>query len=452
MSNSGPRQLNPLLVRSFLGVLSVLALLFVVYASLVPLKYVSMPWDEVVEKFKETPWFNLAIERRADWVANGLIMLPAGFLAAGAIDWRRRRRWPLVLASPFVLAMLFASVFGIEFVQIWFPPRVVSQNDIFAGILGGVGGVALWWIGGRYMIGEIEKFLMLPPGLERWLVLVTFATVGMCAYNFMPLDVLISLDEFQLKTNLNRINIVPFSDFEYSKKAILLVAVAAFRAVPYTFFATIVHGARQATLLGSLCVIVLEAVKIPIYSRSASTTDVVVGCIAVGVTAWCAKPVYKLALHFDRAFFWFLAAVGWSGVMLFGFLSRFDHFVRDPIIIAERLQGILVAPFTRAHASSEFEAGENILLKIVIFAALTFFLSGWCSRCLTLRSSAAYMAVVWCIVLGVGIELAQVFLEPLVPDVTDFIIYTFGALVGVLFFRLMIGFSIPNASQPIAKN
>jgi glycopeptide antibiotics resistance protein len=41
-------------------------------------------------------------------------------------------------------------------------------------------------------------------------------------------------------------------------------------------------------------------------------------------------------------------------------------------------------------------------------------------------------------VLGLGIEVAQVFLPLLVPDATDFILYGIGALLGLLGFRMMI--------------
>ena len=51
------------------------SLTFVVYASLVPLNYTAKPFDETVAEFQKTPWFQLGIERRADWVANGLMML-----------------------------------------------------------------------------------------------------------------------------------------------------------------------------------------------------------------------------------------------------------------------------------------------------------------------------------------------------------------------------------------
>ncbi len=123
-------------MRIVMGVLAIASLMFVIYASLVPLRYTPQPMEKTIELFKKTPWLKLEISSRADWVANGLIMLPSGFLAAGAVDWRRKKRWALLIASPLLAVALVAVVFAIEFFQLWFPPRVVSQNDIFAGAIG----------------------------------------------------------------------------------------------------------------------------------------------------------------------------------------------------------------------------------------------------------------------------------------------------------------------------
>ena len=88
------KPIRPWIVRTTLAAGALFCLVFVVYASLVPLHYTAKPFDEAVDQFQKTPWFQLGVESRADWVANGLMMLPAGFLAAGAIDWRRSSHRP----------------------------------------------------------------------------------------------------------------------------------------------------------------------------------------------------------------------------------------------------------------------------------------------------------------------------------------------------------------------
>ena len=124
----------------------------------------------------------------------------------------------------------------------------------------------------------------------------------------------------------------------------------------------------------------LEAVKIPVFSRAVSITDVIAASVGVVVAVGLSPVFWRCLRLLDRAAGWYLAAMCWSGVMLVGFWGRFDHIVRDRDILYARLQGILVVPFARAHSSSEFEAGENLLLKVCIFAGLTFCLAGWVSR------------------------------------------------------------------------
>lgn len=427
--------------------MSIAAAVFVVYASLVPLRYVPKPLDEVVAQFEKTPWFQLGIERRADWVANGLIMIPAGFCACGAVDWRRRRRWPLVLASPLIISALVALVFGIEFVQIWFPPRVVSQNDIFAGVVGSFGGVMLWWFAGRFLMEELDRFCVSPPGIERWSILMGMGTVSLCLYNLMPLDLLFSIEEFQIKSTLNRFVWIPFTDFEKSVKWILFAAIATLRMAPLTFCWALRYSMCHAIKYGLIWAVILEVVKIPVYSRAVSTTDVALGAIGVCFTAWLAPYVFRLIQRLDCCIGWFFAATLWSGVMLLGFLGRFDQVISDPVVIMKRLHGILAVPFARAHASSEFEAGENILLKLAIFATLSFFLAGWHSRTRHRSVSTLVIAILWCTTMIIGIEIGQVFLQPLIPDITDIMVYTVAALAGLVAFKLM----VPSTSSASSR-
>jgi glycopeptide antibiotics resistance protein len=432
------RELNPKFFRPLLSLLSVGAALFVVYASLVPLNYTPLPWPETVARFENIPWIQHGIDRRADWVANGLIMLPAGFLAAAAIDWKNTRRWPLLLAAPLIISVLIAIVVGIEFVQPWFPPRVFSQNDILAGVIGSVASVVLWAICGSRLLDGLERIWQSEAGWPRWQLLIEYSMFAMLLYNLMPLDVMVSAEEFQVKHQTRPFTLIPFADFHWDKKTIANAVVDLVRLMPFAFFTAISYGAGRAVGMGFVWAVSLELVKIPIHSRVFSVTDIILAILGVALATLLAPALLRVSRKLDLAGSWFLAAVGWSGIMLVGFLSRFEYIVRDPQLIQERLRGILHVPFARAHSSSEMEAGENILVKIMIFAALTFLLSGWCSRITAgLHKPAIIVSTLWFLILSAAIEVGQVFLYPLVPDVTDFIIYTMGAICGIAAFKLM---------------
>ena len=65
-----------------------LYLVFVVYGSLVPLDFTPLPLDEAIERFRRIRFLNLGIGSRADWVANGLLMIPLAFLLCGSIQMK----------------------------------------------------------------------------------------------------------------------------------------------------------------------------------------------------------------------------------------------------------------------------------------------------------------------------------------------------------------------------
>ncbi len=166
--------------------LGALSLMFVAYASLLPLRYVACDFEVALSRFRNIRWLNLPIERRADWVANGLIMLPSGFLLAGGIDWGRSKRWSLILATPIIIATMSVTMLVVEFAQLWFPPRVVSQNDLLAEFLGSIAGVACWWLAGRRIVAGLIASFHAPPGIERWYALSQLSVLGLLLYSLLP--------------------------------------------------------------------------------------------------------------------------------------------------------------------------------------------------------------------------------------------------------------------------
>ena len=171
-------------------------LIFVVYGSLVPLDYVALPWDQAVTAFRNVPFLELGIDSRADWVANGVLYAPMGFLSA-----RLLKVWvphlPYAVAVPLAFIGCTALAMGVEFTQLFFPPRTVSQNDILAEVIGSAVGALLapvlagwlarlgtgWFAGG----GKLLRHL-----LEGYAV----AYVLLC---FFPYDLLLSGAEVQGK-------------------------------------------------------------------------------------------------------------------------------------------------------------------------------------------------------------------------------------------------------------
>jgi VanZ family protein len=112
---------------------------FVIYGSLVPLDLHPLPFDEALRRFAQTPFLTLGAASRADWIANGVLYFPLGALTAAAvIGWL-----PRLKALAMALAWVFCAALavGVEFLQLFFPPRTVSLNDLLAEGIGAALGV-----------------------------------------------------------------------------------------------------------------------------------------------------------------------------------------------------------------------------------------------------------------------------------------------------------------------
>src|SRR4051812_17885850 len=119
-------------------------LLLTVYGSLIPLRYQPMPLDQALERFREIRLADLkSADARGDWAVNMVQYATVSFcyLAALVVD----RRWVFgLLASAVIIPVGCAVAVGLEFLQIYFPPRTVSMNDIVVESLGVVLGASAW--------------------------------------------------------------------------------------------------------------------------------------------------------------------------------------------------------------------------------------------------------------------------------------------------------------------
>jgi VanZ family protein len=171
-------------------------LTFVVYGSLVPLDFRPMQLDVAWQSFGRTPLLDLGVESRADWVANGVLYMPLGLLAT---RWMAASlpRLPFVVVWVWALAGCAVVAVGVEFAQLFFPPRTVSQNDLIAECIGSLIGASLvpfvggwldrlsraWSAGGTRLV-------------SRLLELYAVAYVALC---FFPFDLLLSRSELHDK-------------------------------------------------------------------------------------------------------------------------------------------------------------------------------------------------------------------------------------------------------------
>ena len=178
------------------GWLWVAIVLFVVYGSLVPLDYRAVPLDSAWRTFANIRMLDLGIESRADWVANGVLYVPVGFLTVNALTGRTvgfGRFSASIVAAIFAVSLAFS----VEFAQVFFPQRSVSLNDLLAECLGSGAGILL---ATRYAPWFRSLYAAIAGSTERvaTLLLQAYAT-GFIALCLFPYDFLVTWQEIGQK-------------------------------------------------------------------------------------------------------------------------------------------------------------------------------------------------------------------------------------------------------------
>ena len=120
-----------------------------------------------------------------------------------------------------------------------------------------------------------------------------------------------------------------------------------------------------------------------------------------------------------------------------------------------RYAGFWTVPFASLYHGSEYNAVSEVLRKTIMFGVFATL----CTRAVLALSLPAtirrlFLVVVVLIAAGLAgaIELAQVFLPPHVPDITDVILAAIGAIVGMTIVMRLTGRAKgPTTSSGLAQ-
>jgi VanZ family protein len=266
---------NPLPLLAYLA--------FVVYGSLVPLDFRPMPLEQAWQAFQQIPFLHLGLESRADWVANGVLYVPLGFMAARVMGGLGRPlAWVLAVTLCFVVAT------GVEFAQLFFPPRTVSQNDLLAEFIGSALGASLallldrWsgrlrdaWSAGGQRLGQ------------RLLELYAVTYLVLC---FFPFDLLISRQEVADKFASAHWGIFLALQDRGLVMTLLQLGVEAFLVLPIGLMLArrLRVAPPGAVVYGMLLGVVIEIGQFFIASGISQGASVLSRGVGLGLGAWLA--------------------------------------------------------------------------------------------------------------------------------------------------------------------
>lgn len=455
----------------------VIALIFIglaIYGSLVPLRYTSIEFDTAVQRFRELPYFQLGIQSRSDWVSNVLLFIPISFLLMASCLVDRPGLARKMAFVPLVLAGCAALSISIEFTQIWFPPRTVSQNDIIAESLGGLIGVVLWLWSGTRLNRSIRSFLAMRGSADQLDWLLRAYLVGLLVYSVLPFDLTVRPAEVWDKYQEGKITLIPFSyPYESSYRAIYAFVATVLAFVPAGMLiartpVTAGHRVRSvaaSVVWGFLLAAGVETAQLFVYSRTTNTTDLITGTIgtAIGVWViqrWPASDEPSFSNERRRADSWFVylgVSLLSAAVLPLVFWTPYD-FITDGALIRERLNGLFQVPFSALYFGSDFNAMVQITRKTLWYVPLGGLLAAAAKAAvlpLAIRRMFLAAALLTVSAVAVGIELGKVLVPSRTPDFTNVIFATLGGAAGMFLATRFVksdddqGFRLPD--QPVER-
>lgn len=187
--------------RAVIFLVCLLYLGFVIYGSLIPFDFRMRQVGAAWEFFRHVPYREISIAGRADLVANLVLYAPLGFFLFAFLQLGIPSTFKTLAAIVATLAACLLTATAIEFVQIFFPPRTVSLNDILAEITGSVAGVALCTAFGA-KLGRLWSRSIAGGGGGIYAGLVLYLLIYI-ALSLFPFDFILSTTDILWKIESN---------------------------------------------------------------------------------------------------------------------------------------------------------------------------------------------------------------------------------------------------------
>ena len=402
--------------------------LFVIYGSLVPLDFRALPPEAAWRAFANMPFLILGIESRADWIANGVLYLPLGFFTVLALRGRVPgfgRAGAAAIAAVFALSLAL----GVEFSQLFFPPRTVSLNDLLAEALGAAAGIliaTLWMHRVSRVLATIrDKSGALAPHLLEAYALA-FVLLGLFPYDF-----LLSGQEIADKLASGRAGwgfAAELTADGWMRTVLVSPAVETLLAFPVGLLVARLHAGRRrysfgyALLCGALLGALMETLQFFVASGYSQGVSVLTRAAAFGLAAmaWEARAglgpsviaalVSRLSPVLLPAYIAALAAA--SGLMRGGW-----DIANVPAVVAD----LRYMPFYYHYFTSEAKALNSLLGISLMYAPVGVFCWAWKREPGTSLAIAALLAF--------GVEAAKATLPALRPDPTNLLVAATAAWV-----------------------
>lgn len=438
-------------VRRIHGAVGLATALFIVYGSWVPFQFQRLDLDAALDHLRvilDEPWRWRG--SRVDWAINGLITLPLGFCALGAVLTGRRGLVSTPVAAWLVLLGSLCLSVTAELGQLWLTGRVTSLQDVAAQAIGAAGGIVGYIMAGQTFDSWAAEFVSErgPEDRARWALLAY--VIGLFGYSMLPLDVVMSTRELAHKFENGQVEIIPFTYSgvtfqdrvdDFLTSAILAVPVGMWGTIAFRGPQTRPAAFGDAVFLAAGLLIAIEAVQLLIVSRYTSTTDALLGTAGavVGIAVMRRVRERRLSGRSQAAsqgcgsLKWWGASGVYAAVLVLVFWAPFD-FTDDKTLVRQRWEAFRTLPLVRLHGGSDVHSLFQAIRMVARFAPLGALMAlgvagstrSWESRRIGFILAATGVAG-W----AVMIELGQVLLPSRFADSSDVLVCVVGGWLGL---------------------
>lgn len=403
-----------------------------VYGSLVPLDFHPVPWAAAWQRLADAPMLKLGVASRADWVANGVLYVPVGFLATAVLQGSAANVGRKLVAGLLGLGFGVALAVAVEFAQTAFPPRTVSRNDLLAEAIGTALGMLVALAGTSRVLALLASYSR--GGWAFAARLAPFYALLLPALALFPFDLLLNAQEWQDKLSGQSVGLW-LATSSHSLSAIKLSAKLAVETVAVMPLGALwlawqnqarlarsapslqPPGMLRALLLGATLGLVIEAAQLAMASGQSQGVSVLTRSLgfALGAAVW--------QRHASLRAETLRAAVRRSTLPLLGLtltmLVLFNNAWQGPwMSLAEAQQRLKsevhFVPFYYHYFTTEMHAVTSLLAVSLSYAPLGLLGWAWHAR----PGMVATMALL----LSASMELSKLVMRPTHPDPTNLLI------------------------------
>ncbi|MFO0813531.1 MAG: VanZ family protein [Gemmatales bacterium] len=392
------------------------------YGSLVPFHFQPLSIGELLEQFKQVCTSPIRLTSRSDFLANVLLFVPLSFLALGTLSLNQRLL-PWLLLIPVSLGCTLFGAF-VEFLQLMFPPRNSSLNDILAQLIGSFTGTLLWVVAGSRLIKSTEAFSKRYASRNRLIPFLLIYLLLIIVLESVPFDFTLSPVELVHKWREGRIHLIPFAAFlDPDRNMPTKTAWNIVQFLPLGLMLGFGKDLRgyQAAGLGLLMAGGVEVLQLLVLGRHFEPTDIITGSLAV-FSGWSMMLMRDGSAN-NRSIK-HLLLLAWAILVCWVNWTPFDFTTSGA---ENRLHEISLIPFADYQQKHYLSAFDDLIHKLILFMLLGVMLSLETIR----KPSAAIIFLTGTLIAGV-IEAGQIFLPTRYPSSSDVVLGAVGAVMGHL--------------------